>query len=346
MIDVLAAAKKRLENGEDVVLATVCQSSGSTPRAAGACMVVGAGGLLAGTIGGGIVEAQAIKSCEKLLSGGETWTMGEYDLTNTQAAQAGMICGGKLSACLVRIQAFDQAVTLCEQGILALKKGLPVVLVCQLDERAGRFLLVDGKQATETEPLPMDMAMAVTGLGPDITIPHVLEAGAGQALVMPMIAPPQAVVAGAGHVAMFTAKVLAMAGFRVVVMDDREDFANADRFPEASEVMVLDDFDHCLKDVVVTSDTSMVILTRGHSHDKTVLQQALKTNAGYVGMIGSKTKRDATYKALLSEGVTQEAIDRVFCPIGLSIGAQTPEEIAVSIAAEVIAQRAERRKNG
>ena len=345
MIDVMIAAKERLEKGEDVVLATICESSGSTPRAAGATMVVGGDGLLAGTIGGGIVEGQAIEACQELLESSDTWTTASYDLTNTQAAQAGMICGGKLTACLVRLAAFDQTVTMCDQAIEALKKGLPTVMVCQLDERAWRFLLVDGKQAAETEPMPLDMAFAVTFLGSDSPSPQIVDAGAGDALILPMVAPSLAVIAGGGHVAMFTARVLAMAGFRVVVMDDREEFANRERFPDASEVIVLDDFNHCFKGMIIPQDASIVILTRGHSHDKTVLAQALKTSAVYIGMIGSKKKRDATYKALLEEGVKQKHIDRVHCPIGITIGAQTPEEIAVSIAAEVIAERARSRKD-
>ena len=121
-------------------------------------------------------------------------------------------------------------------------------------------------------------------------------------------------------------------------MDDRSEFADPERYPEAREVRVLENFDACLADL--GADDYVVIVTRGHLHDRDVLAQALKTGAGYIGMIGSRSKRDAVYRSLLESGYTQADLDRVFCPIGLTIGADTPEEIAVSIVGEMIRVRA------
>ncbi|WP_218188161.1 XdhC family protein, partial [Desulfosarcina cetonica] len=145
---------------------------------------------------------------------------------------------------------------------------------------------------------------------------------------------------GAGHVALATAHLASLVGFRVSVADDRKEYANAERFPDSQEVRVLADFNHCLPDTALGQNDFVIIVTRGHLHDKTVLAQALRTNAGYIGMIGSRRKRSAIYTALLKEGFSEADLARVHSPIGLSIGADTPEEIAVSIVGELIAHRA------
>jgi xanthine dehydrogenase accessory factor len=125
----------------------------------------------------------------------------------------------------------------------------------------------------------------------------------------------------------------------VQVQDDRAAFANRDRFPLADEIRVLPSFDHCLSGEEIDGDTCLVIATRSHQHDLNVLGQALQTEAGYVGMIGSRKKRDAIFARLLERGCTAAQLERVHCPIGLSIGAETPEEIAVAIVAELIHHR-------
>ena len=148
---------------------------------------------------------------------------------------------------------------------------------------------------------------------------------------------------GAGHVAQPTARLAAFVGFRVRVVDDRAEFANADRFPEAEEVRVATDFDSALKGIAVDRSGFIVIVTRGHLHDKTVLMQALRTEAAYIGMIGSRRKRDHIFNALLKQGFTENDLKRVHSPIGLDIGAETPEEIALSIVAELVKARAQGR---
>ncbi len=145
---------------------------------------------------------------------------------------------------------------------------------------------------------------------------------------------------GAGHVALQVANLAQNVHFQTIVLDDRQEFANSDRFVTAAEVKVLSSFEQALEGLEIDNDSYMVILTRGHSHDKTVLRQALGAPARYIGMIGSTRKRDAIYKALRNEGVTARELERVHCPIGLAIKAQTPEEIAVSIVAELIRKRA------
>ena len=166
-----------------------------------------------------------------------------------------------------------------------------------------------------------------------------MEAENQRFFIEPTFVPGTVFLFGAGHVSQQVAEVAALVKFRTVVLDDREEFANPQRFPKADQIIVLLSFEQAFAGLEIDSDSYVVIVTRGHLHDKTVLEQALRTKAGYIGMIGSRRKRDMLYQTLLSEGFTQEDIDRVHCPIGLNIGGETPEEIAVSIVAELIKAR-------
>jgi xanthine dehydrogenase accessory factor len=127
-----------------------------------------------------------------------------------------------------------------------------------------------------------------------------------------------------------------MLGFRTVIVDDRADFATIDRFPDADSIVVPQSFERALEQLPIDERSYVVIMTRGHLLDRAVLAQALRTRAGYVGMIGSKKKIAQTFEALRQAGFSEEDLGRVHAPIGVAIAAETPEEIAVSIAAEII----------
>jgi xanthine dehydrogenase accessory factor len=143
---------------------------------------------------------------------------------------------------------------------------------------------------------------------------------------------------GAGHVAYNVYRVAKMAGFDVVVIDDRESYANAERFPDAREV-IAENFDQAVKRVAPNENSYVVIVTRGHRDDMRILRWAVQTDARYLGMIGSKRKVITIYKELEKEGVPAHLFEKVMAPIGLEIGAVTPEEIAVSIVGELIARK-------
>jgi len=166
----------------------------------------------------------------------------------------------------------------------------------------------------------------------------------GRVAVMERVEPPAlAVVCGAGHVGRSVAPLLAGLGFRVVVVDDREEFASAERFPGAE--VVVRAFDGALEAVGVDERAYVVVVTRGHVHDLGVLEQALRLRARYVGVMGSRSKRarmGVCTPALAAAGHSDEAIAGVHTPIGLGIGAETPAELAVSIAAEIVQVRSGR----
>jgi xanthine dehydrogenase accessory factor len=148
------------------------------------------------------------------------------------------------------------------------------------------------------------------------------------------------VLVGGGHVSMEVAKLASYVDFDVVVCDDREEFSNIARFPMARSASVTKDFENLFQTLGQEEDNYLLIMTRGHSYDREALAQALKTPARYIGMIGSRSKRNITYSNLRDRGFTDADFARVHCPIGFSIGSETPKEIAVSIIAELIAARA------
>ena len=150
----------------------------------------------------------------------------------------------------------------------------------------------------------------------------------------------QAYIFGGGHVALALDPVLRHIDFETTIIDDRADYANAERFP-ASRTIVCDNFDHCFDEIEPDEDSFLIIVTRGHRGDLQVLRQALRKPHAYLGMIGSRHKNQILVDQLLSEGFTQEELDQVYTPIGLEIKSETPEEISISIAAEMILVRAE-----
>lgn len=162
--------------------------------------------------------------------------------------------------------------------------------------------------------------------------------GTLEVYVEPVLPIPQLYIFGAGHVAHNVYKVARLAGFEITVVDDREAYANLERFPDAKAV-IAEDFDLALQKVDPTESSYIVIVTRGHRDDMRILRWAVLTPARYIGMIGSKRKVLTTYKELQAEGISAELFEKVKAPVGLEIGAVTPEEIAVAIVAEMIAFR-------
>ncbi|CCH49107.1 XdhC family aldehyde oxidoreductase maturation factor [Pseudodesulfovibrio piezophilus] len=313
-----------VEAKETFVMVSVVESSGSTPRSSGAKMVVRGDGSIFGTVGGGLAEAHACRDSLKLMESGDGTAQVSYvDMTQELAAESDMICGGGLTVLMEVVEPDGPCAAAYVDLDGLLRKGTRAALCT-------RFEKSDQLRAVSHE-IRIEFMQGET--------PTFEKTETELKLVEPFIPAPSLYIFGAGHVSQFTARVAAMIGFRTVVLDDRADFANAERFPEADEVVVLSSFKGCCEALDVRKDSFVIIVTRGHLHDKTVLAEALGTVAGYIGMIGSRRKRDSIYAVLLEEGFSQKDIDRCSCPIGLPIGAQTPEEIAVSICAELIQVR-------
>lgn len=299
-----------LESGESVVRIAVMNSTGSTPRTAGACMAVFEDGTTVGTIGGGTVEHASQTKALGMTPGSSA--VCDFDLTNNDAAALGMVCGGAMTVLLDSMLPSEENLAFAKRVLKKLEKGEDGYIETLLTDG-----IVSGRMVSDSRT----------------------ESGKDSSLFSEPLPQPKTVhFIGAGHVAQATARIASLTGYRVCVIDDREDFANEDRFPCAHSVEVAPSLKACLTRNYAAND-HIVIMTRGHLHDRDVLAQALTTEAGYIGMIGSKKKKAAVYASLLENGFNQADLDRVHCPIGLSINAETPEEIAISIMAELIATR-------
>ncbi|TKB25205.1 XdhC family protein [Desulfopila sp. IMCC35006] len=333
-----------LSDGADLVLVTVSSQSGSTPRLAGAKMIVRRDGGIIGTIGGGMVEALAIKEADKCFADAHG-TRRSFDLTNDDATITDMICGGKLELFLEFIRANDANRTVFQSLNAAMALGHRITLISPLDADSGdqRFV-IDHKGRASRDDVPAQLLAAVNQIRSSTSDCTLIEYAGREYLASYFAVGGNLFLIGSGHVAACTAEAAARVGFRVIVMDDRSDFANRERFPQADEIKVLPSFAECFKEYDIDEDCYLVIVTRGHMHDMEVLDQALGTKAGYIGMIGSRKKRSAIYANLIKKGVKEAQLEQVHCPIGMAIKADTPEEIAVSIVGELIFQRATGRK--
>lgn len=330
-----------LNRNHPMVMAVILCQEGSTPRSAGSWMLVDAEGAITGTVGGGRIEAMVMKTARDMM-GKPGAVIRSFDLTSEIAESMDMICGGKMEILLDAILPDETVRGFFQDLLQALEqrqKGLMVTEMVEtplsvLETRRG-VLLEDGRVIGDP-----DVLTEIGAVSGKLHAP-VLEISGGRRRFIEPISPSCTLyLLGAGHVSLQTAILAKKVGFETVVLDDRKEFANTIRFSDADAVRVLPSFEHCFEGFDIHADSYIVILTRGHLHDKTVLRQALQTPAGYIGMIGSRKKRDAIYRALEMEGFSTRDFEKVHCPIGLSIGAQSPEEIAVSIVAELIHVRA------
>jgi len=360
------AALTLLHNGERFALVSTLETQGSSPRHSGAAMVVKTDGSIVGTVGGGALEGRAIRSALDALSA-HTSRLMDYELTAADSASLGMICGGRGS---LLIEYVDPARTTRAELYWALldllAAGRTGWLVTGVSVAAGQDVpgaagegargdaggetfaglagnvvvtrcLVDSSGAiTGDEVCPVDALRGLAQMGGALD-GHTAGDRPG-IYVQPVGVPGTVYVFGAGHCGRSLLPLLSTVGFRTVVVDDRADFANADRFPDADSIVVPPSFED-LSSLPIDERSYLVIMTRGHLFDRAVLTQGLRTKARYIGMIGSRKKIATTFEALREAGFSDQDLSRVHAPIGVSIGAETPEEIAVSIAAEIIQVR-------
>jgi xanthine dehydrogenase accessory factor len=336
---------EQLIAGSPVVMASIVSLEGSTPRETGTKMVVGSDGKSYGTVGGGLLEATTISKSGDVITTGRSRFI-EFDLMGEDTESEDMICGGKAVILLDYFSIEDRNLSLIENMIDFISRGENFYFVTVYTEFAeeinisGHVLLFSDGRTAGDKVLEGPDIMNLRAELHNISSTTILSVDKRKFIVDPIRRIQTLYCFGAGHVAAPTARIASMVGFRVVVVDDREEFANIDRFPDAAEIKIIEDYTHALDGLEIDRDSFIIILTRGHRYDREVLEQAIRTDAGYIGMISSKKKRDSVYKTLISAGtVTAEELDRVHSPIGLAIGGNTPEEIAVSIVAELIFER-------
>lgn len=337
----------QLDSGSPLVLASIVGLQGSSPRHSGAKMVIGARGINYGTIGGSLLEAAAVNEARVVFTQRRSRLM-NFDLTGDNANSQGMICGGKAVLLLDFVPATKENAEFFKCCYAAMLKGVDFHFLTILKGKGNAVDVIghlmffpDGRIIGNYPWSELDIETLKPKLY-FVSSTTVLPLNDIRVVIDPIYKTKTLYCFGAGHVAVPTAHIAALVGFRVVVVDDRAEFASAERFPEASDIIVKD-FDSGMVGFDLDDDSFVVILTRGHQYDRTVLAQVLRTNAAYIGLISSRKKRELIYAALMGEGVSREELDRVHSPIGLSIGAETPEEIAVSIVGELISERSKQK---
>ncbi len=296
-------------------LATVARKRGSLPLADDAKMLVTASGDRFGTVGGGCVEAEVSAQALATVAAGRPAVV-RHTLNSDIAGDVGLSCGGTVELFLEPLLNDGATARLYREVAVGIERRRQLTVLTSLDwSQAPRKSLREG---VERRSSFVDESTS--------------------RFVEPVPRAPRVIVFGAGHVGAEIVRIAAGAGFHVIAVDDREEFANRDRLPGAADV-IAEDLNVVLDRLTLEADDYVIAATRGHAFDAGVIERTAGSAAGYVGMLGSGRKLAVVRRALEGLGVSAQHLDRVRCPIGEDIGADTPAEIAVSVVAELIRVR-------
>ncbi len=337
MIDLLPQIQDWFAAGERIAVATVIRVLGSAPRPVGARMIVSSEGRMAGSVSGGCVETTVYEEMMDVLGGGPPRSL-HFGITDDMIWDVGLACGGTID---VFVQELDPA--LASALAACVEQGEPCVLAIRVSgEGLGDTALVTpggvafGPAEGESVAAAREMLAAGAEFGTTRSI-----APDQELYLEPFLPSPVLVIVGGVHIAIPLTRFAAELGFRTVVVDPREKFANRERFPEAGEVVVAWP-DEALAHLKVDRSTYVVLLTHDPKIDEPTLAAALKTEAAYIGAIGSRKTHTERFERMARWGVTREQLERVYAPIGLDLGGRSPEETALSIIAEVVAVKNKR----
>lgn len=338
-----------LNDSPSPVLATIVGKRGSAPQVPGSSAIFGAEGLIAGTVGGGAVEGKITEIAGARLRSRESGYI-NFNLVNDISRKEDAICGGQLSI-LVDAMPSNSAATFREirESLIKNQTGILLTLVNGLHEKGAsveRYWIT--RQSTPAIPQAvMDAAGLAIGTMMsssepagliEIEVPSPVKESV-MIFLEKILPSSKLVIAGAGHIGKALSHLGNMLGFDVTVIDDRPEFANTDNLPHANHIIVKD-ISTAVREINKDADTFMAIVTRGHKDDAEALKQCIGSDLAYTGMIGSRHKINAMREEFIGKGwATPEQWSQIYTPIGLEINSQTIEEIAVSIAAELIMVR-------
>jgi xanthine dehydrogenase accessory factor len=350
-VNIYSEILSALETEERVMLATIISTSGSTPASSLSKMLVKSNGTICvGTIGGGYMESNVLTEAKSLLPLGIAKTL-TFHLKEDEFIQ-GLICGGNLDVLIEpiireQLPLFQQANALCEDGqdcffatfvqTDGTVKDKRIFVTTEETNKWIDGISADWKKDIRYSANPSSHA-DTNQVHHNIVHQNEIQRiqlPIGEIIIEPALSTPDLFIFGGGHIGKSLYNFAAECGFRIVVIDDREQFANSARFPRAAQTLAIDflsAFDH----ISPKSSSYIVIATRGHQSDEEILERALHTSVKYIGMIGSRRKVESIYERLIKHGVPIEQLKSVYAPIGIEIDAVTPEEIAISIVAQLI----------
>ncbi|MHC4396896.1 MAG: XdhC family protein [Planctomycetota bacterium] len=335
-LEIYRKAALLLGTGENIALATVISTVDSTPGKVGYKMLVwGENGETIGTVGGGLTEAEMIKMAKNMLPGTKSQVF-RFDLDGTENDEKG-ICGGSIEFLIETfdkksLPLFEELSNICESG----SRGMLISIISP-GKPPEKILLKDPEQidsSTNVNFAPEVIESIKKAAVNEQFITKTLENGV-EIFIETICERPMVFVFGAGHLSWYISRYAKSLNFQITVCDDREEFANKERFPDANDIIV-ESYESVFDKININKNSYIVIVTKGHKDDEIVLEKAVKTDAKYIGMIGSKRKTSAILNRLRKRGISKETLSRVYSPIGISIGAVTPEEIALSIVCELV----------
>jgi xanthine dehydrogenase accessory factor len=333
MRDILDDIERWQREGRPIALATVVETWGSAPRPAGGKMAVTADGAIAGSVSGGCVENAVVEAGLKTLSGGQPQLL-HYGVSDDTAWSVGLACGGSLD---VYVERLDAAVFGPVDAALRAEK--PVAIATVIQGPAGEVgrkvvLLEDGRMTGAIDAAALEATRAALDEGQSRRI----RTDTRELFVDVLLPAPRLVIVGGVHIAIALVSLAKTLGFRTIVVDPREAFANPGRFPHADEV-VNDWPDAALARIAPDGSTAIAVLTHDPKLDDPALLAALRSRAFYVGALGSQRTQDKRRARLTAAGLSDAEISRLHGPIGLPLGGRSPEEIAVAILGEVVKTR-------
>ena len=351
MKDVFRETKRLLGEGQKAVLATVVKTKGSTPQKPGAKLLVREDGSGVGTLGGGCVEGDIWFAAKELLKTFGPSQFREYQLNEDLAAEEGLVCGGSMYFMIDPIYEPDEVLGFTKEIDDAYSGKSPVALATLISNpgenllplgsgtETGRKLFIRedgsttgslGSQAIDNDAISRSRQLMVHGANE-----YVVTENGTEYFIEGYTSPPKLILVGGGHVSKAISSLADKLGFHVYVTDDRIEFANKERFPESKQTIAMQPED-ALKQINITKNSFIVVATRGHRYDSDALASAAKTAASYVGLLGSKRKIILIYEDLVKMGIPKDRITELRAPIGIEINARTPDEIAISILAEML----------
>jgi xanthine dehydrogenase accessory factor len=338
---ILVECARLTAGGGEGALATVARRSGSLPMSATAKMLVTLGGARLGTVGGGCLEAEITERALEVATT-RAPAITEHTLNSELAGDYGLTCGGTAVMFIEPVFPHDGLARVYDASVSSLAKGERAIVVTSANWGSGAHkALFSGEQMIgSASPAMRAIAASFDGRS---ELPSLSD----EILAEPLVGKPRLVVFGGGHVGARVADAAAFAGWRVTVVDDRREFADPARHP-AAESTVACDYHDLPATLGIDATTYVVVATRGHQHDAVVVDQLARMETRYLGMLGSRRKVALTWKLLEGQGISRARLDRIHAPVGLSIGADTPEEIAISVVAELVATRrsGSRRRGG
>jgi xanthine dehydrogenase accessory factor len=338
LVSMLETLVAEVEAGRPVALCAVVATRGSAPQVPGATMLICADFSTRGTLGGGCVEAEVRRRAFELLQRGQSQLL-DFNLNADYGWDDGIICGGQMTIAVqvLRASAFPRPS----------RKGTGEGVVHVHDDPRPALPLEGGgvapKAARPANPLAPYLAAlnAARQRQPAMLPLTVSQDQQSREYQLRLEAPPTLLIAGAGHIGQAVARLAVGLDFHVVALDDRAEYASPHRFPPGVQIMV-GDIAGTLRDFALDEACYVVIVTRGHQHDRAALDAVVRRPAAYIGMIGSRRKSRLILDELAAAGVPADDLARVHTPIGVAIGAVTVPEIAVSIVAELVQVRRQR----